>query len=185
MGCFLFLPGRARGPNARRPAPTHTIYYSALVGGGRRPFGPHLAAAKVSHTLSAEHVGRGGCPQWVVFCSSQAGRVVQTRGAPHQPTLFTIPRWLAGGAAHLDHTWPPRRSLGRGARASPNVCTSCPGGPETMLIRMPEIPKQDNSITFCMPGPPGQHPLGDKLARRAKCYTPTAPRNVARGGRRE
>ena len=44
MGCFLFLPGRARGPNARRPTPTHTIYYSALVGGGRRPFGPHLAA---------------------------------------------------------------------------------------------------------------------------------------------
>ena len=110
MGCFLFLPGRARGPNARRPTPTHTIYYSALVGGGRRPFGPHLAAAKVSHTLSAEHVGRGGCPQWVVFCSSQAGRVVQTRGAPHQPTLFTIPRWLAGGAAHVDHTLPPRRS---------------------------------------------------------------------------
>ena len=32
MGCFLFLPGRARGPNARRHTPTHTIYYSALVG---------------------------------------------------------------------------------------------------------------------------------------------------------
>ncbi len=110
MGCFLFLPGRARGPTTRRPTPTHTIYYSALVGKGRRAFGPHLAAAEVSHTLSAEHVGRGGCPKWVVFCSSQAGRVVQPRGAPHQPTLFTIPRWLAGGAAHLDHTLPPRRS---------------------------------------------------------------------------
>jgi hypothetical protein len=110
VGCFLFLPGRARGPTTRRPTPTHTIYYSALVGGGRRPFGPHLAAAKVSHTLSAEHVGRGGCPKWVVFCSSQAGRVVQPRGAQRQPTLFTIPRWLAGGAAHLDHTLPPRRS---------------------------------------------------------------------------
>ncbi len=59
----MFLPGRARGPTARRPTPTHTIYYSALVGGGRRPFGPHLAAAEVSHTLSAEHVGRGGCPK--------------------------------------------------------------------------------------------------------------------------
>ena len=110
MGCFLFLPGRARGPNARRPTPTHTIYYSALVGVGRRSFGPHLAAPEISNTLSAEHVGRGGCPQWVVFCSSQAGRVVQTRGAPHQPTLCTIPRWLAWGAAHLDHTLPPRRS---------------------------------------------------------------------------
>jgi hypothetical protein len=106
VGCFLFLPGQARGPTTRRPTPTHTIYYSALVGGGRRPFGPHLAAA----TLSAEHVGRGGCPKWVVFCSSQAGRVVQPRGAPHQPTLFTMLRWLAGGAAHLDHTLPPRRS---------------------------------------------------------------------------
>ena len=49
-------------------------------------------------------------PKWVVFCSSQAGRVVQPRGAPRQPTLFSIPRWLAGGAAHLDHTLPPRRS---------------------------------------------------------------------------
>jgi hypothetical protein len=97
VGCFLFLPGRARGPTTRRPTPTHTIYYAALVGGGRRPFGPHLAAAAVSQTLSAEHVGRGGCPTWVVFCSSQDGRVVQPRGAPHQPTLFTIPRWLAGG----------------------------------------------------------------------------------------
>ena len=60
------------------------------------------------NTLGA--VGRGGCPKWVVFCSSQAARVVQPRGAPRQPTLFTIPRWLAGGAAHLDHTLPPRRS---------------------------------------------------------------------------
>jgi hypothetical protein len=110
VGCILFLPGRARGPTTRRPTPTHTIFYSALVGGRRRPFGPHLAAAEVSQTLSAEYVGRGGCPNWVVFCSSQAGRVVQPRGAPHQPTLFTIPRWLARGAAHLDHTLPPRRS---------------------------------------------------------------------------
>jgi hypothetical protein len=54
-----------------------------------------------------------------------------------------------------------------------------------MLIRMPEILKQDNFITFCMPGPPGQHPQGGKLARRAKCYAPTAPRNAARGGRRD
>ena len=127
-----------------RATPTHTIYYSALVGGGRRPFGPHLAAAKVSHTLSAEHVGRGGCPQWVVFCSSQAGRVVQTRGAPHQPTLFTIPHWLAGGAAHLDHTWPPRRSPGRvpeqaqmyahHAREGPTPCKfACPRSPNRII----------------------------------------------------
>ena len=32
VGFFLFLPGRARGQNARRHTPTHTIYYSALVG---------------------------------------------------------------------------------------------------------------------------------------------------------
>ena len=52
---------RARGLTARRPEQTHTSCYSALVGGGRRAFGPHLAAAEVSDTLSAEHVGRRGC----------------------------------------------------------------------------------------------------------------------------
>ena len=36
--------------------------------------------------------------------------MVQPRGAPNKPTLFAIPRWLAGGAAHVDHTLPPRRS---------------------------------------------------------------------------
>ena len=57
------------------------------------------------NTLGAEVVHSG-----LFFCSSQAGRVVQTRGAPHQPTLCIIPRWFAGSAAHLDHTLPPRSS---------------------------------------------------------------------------
>jgi hypothetical protein len=163
VGCFLFLPGRARGPTARRPTPTHTICYSALVGGGRRPFGPHLAAAEVSQTLSAEHVGRGGCPKWVVLCSSQAGRVVQPRGVQRQPTLFAIPRWLAGGAAHLDHTLPPRRS--------PTPCLLNTLGAEVVQIGLFFVPPRPGAWSnhaaphanpgvvesglFCVPPRPG------------------------------
>ncbi len=93
MGCFLFLPGRARGPTARRPTPTHTIYYSALVGGGRRPFGPHLAAAEVSHTLSAEQLARA-CFAYVF-------------GWPRvRPSMLCIRFWLAPGPPqHALHTF--------------------------------------------------------------------------------
>ena len=132
VGCFWFLPGRARGPTTRRPKQTHTICYSALVGGGRRACGPHLAAAVVSHTLSAEHVGRGGCSNSLFFVPAGPG-AWSNRAAPQTNPHYLVFRVGWRGAPRI-WTTPCRRG------GPPNHF--CSGGPGASQKRMQSMPGQ-------------------------------------------